>query len=98
MENSEIRNDLIYLIAYLLNTARGLVEHPENGGPAWVTENVSRLIALMRKHGLSNKDLDDLEKVIDSSKRVSTTNVPQFIQVLDLAIVRCLEIVKSITL
>ncbi len=89
MKNTEIENlksDVLYLISYMVTSARGCVNEPKLYGPYRLLDTTVRLINLLKKYGVSGEDLDNIKKIIESGKDYVMTDVDAFVKTIDHAI------------
>lgn len=89
MKSSEVenlKNEVLYLISYIVTSARGCVDEPKLYGPYRLLDTTVRIINLLKKYGITGKELDNILKIIESGKDYVMTNTDEFIKTIDLAI------------
>ena len=60
METEEFRADILELLAYMITSARGLIDEPRYYGPFRLVEAAGRLIALLQRAGTDDPFLDQV--------------------------------------
>ena len=84
MENGKFDDEMLDLIAYMLTSARGLLDEPAAYGPFRLLEGASRLCGILigEGHGRAEK-LGALKDKIDERKFVLMTDEKAFASLLD---------------
>jgi hypothetical protein len=83
-KNSNFEPELLDLIAYMLTSARGLVDEPAMYGPFRLLEGVSRFSGILLKEDHADKNfLIGLKEKIDERKYSLMTDQEQFIHLMD---------------
>ncbi len=82
MRDAGYEDEILDLIAYLLTSARGLLDEPAAYGPFRLLEGASRLCAVLIKAGHAEA-LGGLKKKIDERKFVLMTDEKAFAELLD---------------
>jgi hypothetical protein len=91
METNAYNRENIELIAYMLTSARNLMDEPALYGPFRLLEGVSRLCELLTQSGHADKEfLSTLKEKIDEGKFSVMTDVDSFVSMMD-------EVVLDIT-
>ena len=84
MKAEEFDADMLDLAAYMLTSARGLLDEPKTYGPFRLLEGASRLCGiLMDAHHPKTDSLGSLKKKIDERKFILMTDEAAFIELLD---------------
>lgn len=68
LDERTLKSDLVFLISYLVTSARELIDDPKSYGPLRLMESTKRLIAIMEKNGISDEKLESVVKEIDEGK------------------------------
>lgn len=100
LDESKLKSDLIFLISYLVTSARELIDDPKSYGPLRLMEATKRLISIMRSSGLSDANLEAVVREIDEgrlSQRMdqSEEEIAQTIKLLDLVVLKVLDAVNG---
>lgn len=91
-ESTYSTSELIELLAYMITSARGLLDEPASYGPFRLIDGASRLCGIMAEAGSGEADfLNALQIKIDEQKFSVMSDAEQFNNLLD-------EAVKDITL
>jgi uncharacterized protein DUF6092 len=84
MEKSVPERETIELIAYMLTSARNLMDEPALYGPFRLMDGVSRLCDLLADTGHTDAEfLSTLKKKIDEGKFSVMTDVDSFVALMD---------------
>ena len=85
---AENTNDqLIDLMAYMLTSARGLMDEPASYGPFRLIDGASRLCGIIAENGYGNNDfLEDLQQKIDERKFSVMSDLDEFKSLADEAV------------
>ncbi len=84
MGNSNMDRNIIDLIAYMLTSARGLIDEPAIYGPFRLLDGVSRLCEMMIEHHHEDEGfLENLNTKIDEKKFSVMTDQETFIAMMD---------------
>jgi len=84
MEAKNFEQGILDCIAYMLTSARGLIDEPRIYGPFRLADGVSRLCALLAENGHKDKEfLENLQKKIDEKKYSVMTDQEAFVSLLD---------------
>lgn len=87
MEKTPFDQGTVELIAYLLTSARNLMDEPALYGPFRLLDGVSRLCDLLEISGHTDSDfLLNLKKKIDEGKYSVMTDVDSFVALMDEAV------------
>lgn len=100
LDESKLKSDLIFLISYLVTSARELLDDPKSYGPLRLMEATKRLIAIMGNSGISDSNLEEVVKEIDEGKlsqRMDQTEeeIAQTAKLLDAVVLKVLEAVNG---
>lgn len=100
LDESKLKSDLIFLISYLVTSARELIDDPKSYGPLRLMEATKRLISIMRSSGLSDANLEAVVREIDEgrlSQRMDQNEeeIAQTIKLLDLVVLKVLDAVNG---
>jgi len=88
MSTKEFDSGVIELMAYMLTSARGLMDEPATYGPFRLVDGVSRLCDLLIAQGHPKKAfLEELKAKIDERKFVLMTDVGAFVALMDETII-----------
>ncbi|MGC8699308.1 MAG: DUF6092 family protein [Candidatus Acidifodinimicrobium sp.] len=96
MDEQKLRNDLIFLISFLVTSARGCVDEPKSYGPFRLVDAASRLIEIMDKYGISDDSLNEIAGIINKGKFSTMTDDSRFLKMLDEVVVKILNRVDLI--
>lgn len=77
MDTKALKDDLFFLVAYMLTSARGLYEEPPDYGIFRLLDASGRLLEIMEDHGLSDPFLAQLKDVVDGERDGSMDNQRQ---------------------
>jgi len=88
--------EMLDIIAYMLTSARGLVDEPAVYGPLRLLEGVSRLCGILieEKHSKAS-DLRYLKEKIDDRKFSVMTNQEEFIALMDETVLDITEVLMG---
>ena len=87
MEITNYEQEMTELIAFMITSARNLLDEPKNYGPLRLLEGVSRLSKILSEGGFENKDfLLDLKDSIDDKKFLIMSDFDSFIDFMDGAV------------
>ncbi len=90
-----IRDEHFKLLAFLITSARGCVDEPPLYGPLRLIDAAERLISLMEKRGIINKDLLEIKAMIGEKKGLVMYDEKEFIKFLDELVLRIAKIIKE---
>jgi hypothetical protein len=96
MDEKKFKDELVLLLSYLITSARGCMDEPKSYGPFRLIDSASRLIALMRKYGISDEALDSIAKEIDQDKFSTMTDSKRFLRMLDDVVLKSLDVVNTV--
>jgi hypothetical protein len=65
---SELKEELFQLVAYMITSARGLYDEPADYGIFRLLDSSGRLLAIMESQGLTDPFLLDLKKLVDEER------------------------------
>jgi hypothetical protein len=65
---SELKEELFQLVAYMVSSARGLYDEPADYGIFRLLDSSGRLLAIMESQGLIDPFLADLKKLVDEER------------------------------
>lgn len=68
MKVERLREDLMYLVGYLLTSAHGLYDEPASYGPFRLVDAAGRLLSTMEAAGLSDPFLTELKQAIEAQR------------------------------
>lgn len=68
MELTEIKNELLLLVSYMITSARGLYDEPEEYGIFRLIDATGRLLAIMESSGMSDDFIATLREQIDEER------------------------------
>ncbi len=84
MEKIKYEQGMIDFIAYMVTSARNLLDEPDKYGPLRLMEGVSRLCALLSEYGFTdNEFLLELKENIDQRKFSVMTDMEDFVDLMD---------------
>jgi hypothetical protein len=66
MKDDHLYNDLFLLLGYLLTSAHGLFSEPPGYGPFRLMDAASRLVAILRAHGMDDPFLAQLAQDLEA--------------------------------
>ena len=67
--NPEIlRQDLVFLLSYLLTSAHGLFDEPPRYGPLRLMDAAGRLLSIMETADLSDPSLQELRQALEAQR------------------------------
>ena len=88
MSENEFDSGVVELLAYMLTSARGLMDEPAVYGPFRLVDGVSRLCDLLIARGHPDTAfLEELKTKIDERKFVLMTDVGAFVSLMDETII-----------
>jgi hypothetical protein len=65
---SELKEELFQLVAYMVSSARGLYDEPADYGIFRLLDSSGRLLAIMESQGLIDPFLAGLKKLVDEER------------------------------
>lgn len=65
---TELKEELFQLVAYMITSARGLYDEPADYGIFRLLDSSGRLLAIMESQGLTDPFLIDLKKLVDEER------------------------------
>ncbi len=68
MDIAELKEELFNLIAYMITSARGLYDEPNDYGTFRLIDSAGRLLAIMESQGLSDPFLAELRQSVDEER------------------------------
>jgi hypothetical protein len=68
MENTEFKEELFNLIAYMVTSARGLFDEPADYGTFRLLDTTGRLLAIMESQDLLDPFLAELKESVDEER------------------------------
>jgi len=68
LKNNELEQEFFELIAFMVTSARNLIEETKLYGPLRLVDAVSRLIDVLQKHDLSSPRLETIQRQIEEGK------------------------------
>lgn len=71
MEPTELKNELFMLVSYIITSARGLYDEPDNYGIFRLIDSAGRLLAIMESAGMSDDFIASLREQIDEERESS---------------------------
>ncbi|GAP40131.1 DUF6092 family protein [Flexilinea flocculi] len=71
MEPTELKNELFMLVSYVITSARGLYDEPDNYGIFRLIDSAGRLLAIMESAGMSDDFIASLREQIDEERESS---------------------------
>lgn len=71
MESKELKNELLLLVSYMITSARGLYDEPENYGTFRLIDAAGRLLAIMESAGMSDVFISALRQQVDEERESS---------------------------
>ena len=74
---AELKNDLFYLISYIVSSARGLYDEPADYGTFRLIDSAGRLLAIMETHGLDDPFTARLRQSLDEEREGNMDNETQ---------------------
>lgn len=77
MDKNKLKDDLFYLLAFMLTSARGLYDEPLDYGVFRLLDASGRLLEIMKDHDLLNDRLMSLKNIIDGERESSMDNEQQ---------------------
>ncbi len=87
MAENKVNEELIELMAYLLTSARGLMDEPANYGPFRLIDGASRLCTALSDNGYENTEfLSSLQLKIDERKFSVMSDFEEFRALADEAV------------
>lgn len=100
LDENNLKSDLIFLISYLVTSARELIDDPKSYGPLRLMEATKRLIAVMRNSGISDSNLEDVVREIDEgrlSQRMdqSEEEIARTVKLLDSVVLKVLDAING---
>ncbi len=96
MVEKKLKEDLTLFISYLITSARGCVDEPQSYGPFRLVDAATRLVMIMKEHGISDELLDTIAHDIDQDKFSTMTDSNRFLKMLDSAVLKILDAVNSV--
>ncbi len=66
--DSGLKEELFYLVAYMLTSAQGLYEEPAEYGIFRLLDSAGRLLAILEAHGLWDDSLAHLKQTVDQAR------------------------------
>ena len=92
MDGKKLLHDKYFeLLSFLITSARGLFNEPEIYGPLRLVEAAEKLLEIMEKEGISNRELVELKKYIHENIDTVLYGEEEFKKFLD-------EVVKHLAL
>lgn len=87
MKDEQFEDEMLDLLAYMLTSARGLIDEPAVYGPFRLLEGVSRVCGILIETDHRKAEaLRGLKSKIDERKFLLMTDEPAFIELLDEAV------------
>ncbi len=71
MESKELKNELLLLVSFMITSARGLYDEPENYGTFRLIDAAGRLLAIMESAGMSDVFISALRQQVDEERESS---------------------------
>lgn len=89
-----LKDELFYLVSYLITSARGLYDEPADYGIFRLLDTAGRLLAIMESQGLSDLFLAELKKMVDEEREGNMDNERQRSR-LDAAVLKITQEMQS---
>ena len=67
----ELQNELFHLVAYMVTSARGLLDEPPDYGTFRLIDSSGRLLAIMESNEMLDPFLTELKTIIDEEREGS---------------------------
>ncbi len=77
MDNIKLKDDLLYLLVFMLTSARGLYDEPSEYGVFRLLDASGRLLEIMKDHDLLNDRLIYIKNLIDKERESSMDSEEQ---------------------
>lgn len=77
MDANSLKNELFYLIAYMLTSARGLYDEPAGYGVFRLLDATGRLLEIIEKNDLADEYLSMLKQQVDEEREGSVDEALQ---------------------
>ncbi|NPV86655.1 MAG: hypothetical protein HPY45_11685 [Anaerolineae bacterium] len=77
MDANSLKNQLFYLIAYMLSSARGLYDEPADYAVFRLLDATGRLLEIMETNGLTDEYLSMLKQQVDEEREGSMDEARQ---------------------